>query len=654
MFESRIDTYWELVQATSPQFGDWYFFLLQLLSMATFILAATIAISLVTRQLMPVRIRIRSWFFKLFHPSGRVYIVSGFDSRSQIFVRSVLEGQGKPASLCIIANVDKETVEKSSSAVAYFKEQGALFTELSVSRLTSMLVVQAAEPHKRRLLYGLQIHYLYLNDEEKANLSEAVKFLGSLGSSLTGDMCFDSEGSPLFHVYIACHGQSDELLLDSIRSLYERSTDAASGGEATVLKGVDVRVLDEWRDIAFKLLWDHPLTEALTERGIEAARDLLHKKGQDEVGLTAIILGFGAHGFEVFRTISWFGQIPGVRLRIVVMDQRPKSKLQEEVLFRCPELLSSGLFDCEFIQVDITSPLFKTLIRKEMRTSSHSLSVPYIVVNTGDDNLNMDTAILVRQLAYEEEDQQGSLPLIFANIRDARRHPAIWSLVAKDQGSQSGSRYEIVPFGSIDSLFSEDFLIDSSMEALSFNINSSYAGIYAGTGDPYDRRELFRSYAKYQMNRLSSMTSAYSIQEKLWSLGFRLEERAGSAPEGTGKAELDAFLDSEEGSKAVEVLGRWEHRRWCAFYYSQGWTQMSPQQSRRYRELGLSGGRHDSHLLLKHPYLCDFDKLADVAAALGKSQSPAVYNYNLIRDLGDIVTDQRGYGKLHDYRICKD
>ncbi|GEM_PF-6211042 len=336
VFESRIDTYWELVQATSPQFGDWYFFLLQLLSMATFILAATIAISLVTRQLMPVRIRIRSWFFKLFHPSGRVYIVSGFDSRSQIFVRSVLEGQGKPASLCIIANVDKETVEESSSAVAYFKEQGAFFTEISVSRLTSMLVVQAAEPHKRRLLYGLQIHYLYLNDEEKANLSEAVKFLGSLGSSLTGDMCFDSEGSPLFHVYIACHGQSDELLLDSIRSLYERSTDAASGGEATVLKGVDVRVLDEWRDIAFKLLWDHPLTEALTERGIEAARDLLHKKGQDEVGLTAIILGFGAHGFEVFRTISWFGQIPGVRLRIVVRTSVPRASFRKRCCSAAP------------------------------------------------------------------------------------------------------------------------------------------------------------------------------------------------------------------------------------------------------------------------------------------------------------------------------
>ena len=216
------------------------------------------------------------------------------------------------------------------------------------------------------------------------------------------------------------------------------------------------------------------------------------------------------------------------------------------------------------------------------------------------------------------------------------------------------------------------------MDALALNINASYSGALRQASEPSTRDEHVENYlafSSWQIFRLSNTTNALSLKQKLWMLGYSLEAASSDGgPE--SRANVSTHADAGEGARQspavrslqellereaagyrgpqprpngkralMEVLARAEHDRWMAFYLAEGWTHESPETSNTFKELGLNDAertRHDSHLLLKHPFICSFEALPAVAAQIGRDD-PTPHDLNSFGDLARIVADARGF-----------
>lgn len=694
-------------------FVNLYIFVILLCCTATPVCAATSAYALLTRQFSKfatcnkVKRHARSG-------KGTLFIFGGLDDRSIMMARSIFENASKDNSdrndgfliekpLCVFTNVSKEVRESRSSIIEEFGNKPAYCYEQRAQDLLDEIGGKA-------LAKTRDFHALFLGngiDDESMNLGDAVSFLEFLVPLIPEDQRKGPDGFPRFHVYCACHGESDELALDSI--------DGATG--------FDIKVVDECRETVYQLLWDHPLYESLRDDPRELLDNEICRLEQENLAgkdenclpverknsksdLNIVIVGCGRYGFEALRACFWNGQIPGVNLRFHIIDKMSWQRFSSMLKHRCPgffsrwryeshesapspdtaipgKLTAEGMFNISYYQADVDSMEFDNAvngIRRFILEQADGMDAfqispiaPYCIITLGNDDLNTDAAIRLRRLFAGDGEMPAIIPRVYVSIRDARKHDVVAKLRVrgKSGATEKAWQYTLQPFGGVARIFNADHLMNSKLEALALNVNASYSGLFGDNAADTTKNpngsmlrkasaeevwNNFLGYSAWQMNKLSSITCALGLKSKLWLLGFRIDNEAIDPDniEDCGEAlrtVLSALCDTQPQSIAelaehpeLNVLSRMEHDRWEAVYCGEGWVGMSGKTSNVFRDNGLSGGRHDCHLFLRHPYICRFEDLETVANQVER-ESPIRFDVDMVVNMAEMLANSKGVAK---------
>ena len=643
---------------------------------------------------------------KVLRRAEPVYLFEGINVRTLTFVRSIYEPAGhyakeaglrkKPRCLCIVAGVSKDMREKNSTEIESIREHPILITEQSTYELCSKISKHLAEIPELSICFFSERMNSF-GDPEGENVSDAVQMLELLAQNVPfegkdASNRFTEAGMPRYHVNVACRGKSDELIFDSVRD--------RGGFDIHILdEGREVVYDLLWRYPLHETLAVPP------RKLIELANGVCEKDdpASRAARLVVVVFGWGHYGFEAIRACAWSGQIPGARLHIHVVDKRPESDFTRYAKHYCPgffqsvsdgsenrlaaarripagELLQSSvatddasLFDYTYHEADARTCDFDQAVRKIREScivnpSSESASdqlVPYCIVTLGDDDTNTNAAVDIKRLFCGDGDLPAVQPRIFVDIYDERRHDTLRKLMLPQKGSNRAPGQELAfePFGGMARLFVEERIACSDVDRIALNANASYSEQFdpdGWLGDkvlmPSNRDDRIRNYLEYswwQMFRLSNMANAMAVKQKLWMLGYEMDFSAGH--DASIAQELQRHLDRDIGTyerptaigrrSILEIMARGEHDRWMAFYLAEGWMHESAATSKQFRDWGLNDRdktRHDSHLLLRHPYICEFDDLPEVAEELEKDD-PTFYDVRFIKDLVRIVTDARGF-----------
>lgn len=304
--------------------------------------------------------------------------------------------------------------------------------------------------------------------------------------------------------------------------------------------------------------------------------DRARKIGNEKV-ISAVIVGLGAYGLEMFKALIWFCQIEGYTLKINVFDADENA--ENKLKLQCPELMSEKYnkiktFGEPYYEInvhgdtDVKSAKFADKI-KEISDAT------YFFVSLGEDSLNLETATSIRRISEGMNYLgDGRKPDIEAAIYNHETHEIMgikWDTVSTNKNpvgakNHSGQPYNIIMSADIDELYSLSSLINPISIQDGWNSHLNYC-LTANNKekDPTKQKpesvvvlEAEDSFWSYEYNFRSSVAKALHIKLKK-DLGIYNP---------IDKKEKDAITDKE---KAVHLANP-EHIRWSAYMRSEGYS----------------------------------------------------------------------------------
>ena len=382
-------------------------------------------------------------------------------------------------------------------------------------------------------------------------------------------------------------GPAAELLLDSIE------------------KGpIVVKLIDDVKYTCYRLLDQKPLFESAVNNKI-----------------SALIIGCDYTGTEMLKAILWCGQITGYVTEINVIDRFAEER-EKQLRLGCPDI-DFEAYNIHFHVADVRSCDFEDTL------DCHCREANYIVVATGDDKINIDTAIYLRKYFLRNDRTHfHNKPMINLRVRDGLKNRHMDALC--DANIES---YGLNAFGSIEKMFSVDNLLNSSLEKLSLGVHLAYAGALNGTEE--QQTMAVRSYYSSEYNQRSSLAAALHIKYKLFACGIR-----GISGTDVTERQINDYESFIHDPGQLELLAQMEHDRWIAFMRTEGYSKANINDVRVYYSLGkvLS---HIHFLAKLHPALAPWGELdslsKQVSDVMGKSIEFKEYDYDIVRLIPDII-----------------
>ncbi len=349
-----------------------------------------------------------------------------------------------------------------------------------------------------------QLNFFAINSNQSENINVALKIIDK----------FRYEANS--HLYVFSTEEASEIL---IATAFNRSIQS----KPPMLK---VRRVNEVRSLIDRVLY---------EDGYENIFNSALPSKLTEKTIHALVIGMGSHGTEMTKALSWFCQMTDYYPEISCFDK--ESDVLEKFKGLCPELMSdqiNGKYDIEgesknritiYSNTDVLTTEFEELVC--------SISPPtYIFVSLGDDELNIHTAIKLREMFL----RKGYSPRIQAVVSSSEKKIAL-----DDITNFKNQRYDIDFVGDINSLYSEDSIIKSDIEKVALERHLKW-----GQED---------DFWKFDYNYRSSVASA--IHQKMKKL---------CKIPGIDKAPKER---TDEELWNLRIL---EHCRWNAFMRSEGYV----------------------------------------------------------------------------------
>ena len=334
---------------------------------------------------------------------------------------------------------------------------------------------------------------------------------------------------------------------------------------------LQLRIVDETKYVCYAMLDRYPLYEAAAG-------------GK----LTALIAGDGRITGTFLKAILWAGQLPDCRLTVHAAG--PDAEGSRQALQAEAPGLTSGAYDVQFHSVDLLGPSFQTLLRGALGEAS------YIVVCAGDDEGNIAVAQRIR-LQMLRNDLKGE-PVkrrIFVYIQSREKTDAFLAYT-----EASGQRDVMIPFGSVENVYSYAHLANNAMEKTALLVNRAYYGALGGERaqtDPADKAFFSREY-----NQRSSFASALHMRYKIHALCGDTDALPG---EETARRVENALAEPGQ----LEQISVCEHARWNAFLYSEGYETADRDTFMKYTSFLQKTVYHPARL---HPCLVPWEALPGV------------------------------------------
>lgn len=289
--------------------------------------------------------------------------------------------------------------------------------------------------------------------------------------------------------------------------------------------------------------------------------------GSDEKLVSAVVVGMGSIGTETVKTLSWFCQMDGYKVRINAFDA--DADCEDRFKAAAPELMDekyNGTFLAGEVRYDIKIHSdIKVGTSTFLDKISEIKDITYVMVALGEDELNIRTAVELRT----QFERMGIHPFIHAVVYSS---PQL--RVLKGLKNYSGQEYDINFIGDIESRFSSIvFGTELEKEALERHLKWGNA----------------EDFWNYEYNYRSSVAAAIHLKARL-SCGM------------TASAKAEGELTDEERT-ALENL---EHRRWNAYMRSEGYIYSGSTDKSSRNNLGKM-----HHNLVPYEVLSDDDKRKD-------------------------------------------
>lgn len=390
-------------------------------------------------------------------------------------------------------------------------------------------------------------------------------------------------------------------------TLFSKSGEAENMIDSTEKGVINIRIVNSAQTVCYELLDKYPL--------------YLGKRGNL---ISILIVGFDDIGQEAAKAAVWIGQLEGVKLKIRIMDKDITNK-KRRFEFICPEITEKE-YDISYIETNFDDKGFGDVLE------SYSKDASYIIVSGKEDDENIRTAIYLRRFYLRKDTDFKNKPFIAVRVSSTSKHATIKALKTPETKVERKVSYELIPFGSDESIFTFDELIRSPLVQLAKNVHLAYEEIFSGE-DIQDITKALERFNAFEVNKHSNLANALHIRYKLHMLGLNYVE------EGGGRESVG--LDEHLNDAYMKQLASAEHDRWMAFLRSEGWTTASLDQVNGYKNAELSKGRHNCPLLKMHPYICPNDDLPAISEKLELIDA-TIYDVELIKRIPEILGNKWG------------
>jgi len=421
------------------------------------------------------------------------------------------------------------------------------------------------------------IYFFCISEDEDVSLSNTLQLIKQYAAE---------EETKQEHIHIYQFSKHNDF------STY---IDSADKGE------IDVHCVNEYETLIYNLLDRYPLMQ-YGESGIHV---LLH--GLSPVNVVAL------------RAIAWCGQVSGFSLRISVVGVDIAKEI-DDIKLKVPGLFTDR-YDIRFYDCKSEKEIVDTISRE-------CPDANYVIVSAESDNLTMEQGILLRRLFYKLDREFAACPPIFCNVREPAKFELLAQLTTAEANPKRKMNYDLIPFGSLEEVYTYQRLVDSPLEKLAKNVHLAYEEIFSD--GPINVKEALKRYNIFEVNKRSNRANALHIRYKLNMLGLDYTEDPNVQP---------VCLEDSYTEEALDSMSYSEHSRWMAFLETEGWIPAEREEVLAYKDSGISKGRHNCPILKMHPYICEYEKLKDLSLEL-ENKDTTVYDKELIIRIPDILGDK--------------
>lgn len=335
---------------------------------------------------------------------------------------------------------------------------------------------------------------------------------------------------------------------------------------------LNLHLINETRQVTQKLLLEHPLYEAANNN---AAEDI-----------SVLVVGCGYLGTQFLKNAMLCGMMDSYSFEIQVIDQQA-AQLEKQFLHDHPFLIDpSNVTDAttDFAKNFMAPKFHQAMVCTEefdRILTDHCGKCNYIVVTTGDDELNVTTAQYLQrwyaQKAIHDNSKSAVIPLLFAAVRSPERYDTLKTL--------EEPRFRL--FANNMEIYSVDDLLERPLDTVAAMFHSCYNGKektydknqllqWNNTMQQDSKRRLLRMPLMIQRsNQTVALHSLYKLQDLLhWcSKTYPDVEMTLSLAECAKKSPQRAFflfvrLIKSRGAALYDL----EHRRWTLFHALNGWN----------------------------------------------------------------------------------
>lgn len=455
--------------------------------------------------------------------------------------------------------------------------RGFIFKEESISELD----IQCRK--------NKDVHFFCISDDEDLSLSLCLQLIEKYAAE-------KESVQPHLHIYEFTKHEDFSVFIDS-----------ANKG------ALDIQCINEYEILVYSLLDTYPLTHY--------AKSKIH----------VLLYGLSEINIVALKAIAWCGQLSGFSVKISVVGIDIENQVSDL------KLIVPGLFTDRY-PIDF----YSCHNRKEVvdTISQNCADANYIIASSASDNATMQESLELRRLFYKLDPEFKNCPPIFCYIQDPSKFNITKNLATAESNPKRKVSYDLIPFGSLEDVYTYEKLVNSDLELLAKNIHLAYEEIFSD--GEINVEEALKRYSIFEVNKRSNRANALHIRYKLNLLGLDY------TAEDTAQA---VTLKDYYTQEVLEQLSISEHDRWMAFLETEGWIPSSKEDVLSYRNSGISRGRHNCPVLKMHPYICEYEKLEALSLEL-EGKDTRVYDTELIVRIPDILGDKWNHAKKK-FKIIK-
>lgn len=319
------------------------------------------------------------------------------------------------------------------------------------------------------------------------------------------------------------------------------------------------------------------------------------KKAVVTADFNVLIIGFDQTGNAVLRKLIEYGQFIGSQFKAVIIDRRLQSK-KGRFENRFPGILSN--YSIEFIETEVGSTAYFNLIKQYKNV------LDYIIINLGDDALNIKTAVDIQQLLFKISDKKMK---IIAQIKSNDSYKQLFGY---------SQFIDIDIFGRTMDIFTEDIIVRGNLEAMAKKIHEYYNS----------KKAVLKRKSWYELSKTEQATNISEAEHIYINLSL-----AGLKIEDIKKFDNTELFENYLGKEKMENLAKGEHLHWNSVMFTNGWDKWNLD------EIPVNSKTNKDEIRKLHACMVNWDELSLVGERFGENYYQ--YDYETISDIFKLIKE---------------